>query len=129
MNEKKREIELDYFSYFKKLYESWEKSMSQALEIWLKNPLLTNTTEKAIEKSAEFKNYIYDIMERTLRHRYLPIKDDMDKVITSLDKLEIRVDELSERIDELQAVDKLTLKHKKAKQKTRRKNRDERGKV
>ncbi len=129
MSEKKRESELDYFSYFKKLYESWEKSMSQALEFWFKNPLLTNTTEKAIEKSAEFKNYIYDIMERTLRHRYFPMKDDMNKVITYLDKLEIRVDELSERIDELQVVERPTLKHKKSKQKARRKNRDERRKV
>ncbi len=54
----KRERELHYFSYFKKLYESWEKSMSQALEVWLKSPLFTNSTEKAIEKSIEFRNYI-----------------------------------------------------------------------
>jgi hypothetical protein len=122
MSEKKSENELDYFSYFKKLYESWEKSMSQALEVWLKNPLLTNTTEKAIEKSAEFKTYIHDIMERTLRQRYFPIKDDMDKVIMSLDKLEIRVNELSDRFNELEGADKTTLKRKKAKPKTRRRN-------
>jgi division protein CdvB (Snf7/Vps24/ESCRT-III family) len=127
MSEKKRKSELDYFSYFKKLYESWEKSMSQALEIWLKNPLLTNTTERAIEKSAEFKNYIHDIMERTLNQRHFPMRDDMDKIITSLDKLQTRVSELSERINEIQVAEKPTLK--KVKPKTRRKNRNERGKV
>jgi hypothetical protein len=113
MSEKKREAELDYFSYFKKLYESWEKSMYQALEIWLKNPLLINTAEKAIEKSAEFKNYMSDVMERTLKLRYFPMKDDMDKVITSLDKLEIKVNELSERIDELHVPERPTLMRKK----------------
>jgi hypothetical protein len=121
MYEKKRESELDYFSYFKKLYESWEKSMSQALEVWLKTPLLINTSEKAVEKSAEFNNYIHDIMERTLKQRYFPMKDDMDKVITSLDKLEIKVNELSERIKELQTAKKPILK--KVKPKKRRKRR------
>jgi Na+/phosphate symporter len=126
---RKTESELDYLSYFKKLYESWEKYMFQALEVWLKNPLFTNTTEKAIEKSTEFKNYIHDIMERSLKQRYFPMKDDMDKVITSLDKLETRVSELSERINEFQVAEKSMSKHKKIKHKTRRKNRDERGKV
>jgi len=121
--------ELDYFSYFKKLYESWEKSMSRALEVWLKNPLFTSTTEKAIEKSAEFKNYIYDIMERTLKQRYFPTRNDMDKLMTSLDMLETKVSELSEKINELQVGEKPTSRRKKAKSKTRRESRDERRKV
>jgi len=118
---RKTESELDYLSYFKRLYESWEKYMFQALEVWLKNPLFTNTTEKAIEKSTEFKNYIHDIMERSLKQRYFPMKDDMDKVITSLDKLETRVSELSKRINELQVAEKSMSKHKKIKPKTKEK--------
>lgn len=121
MTERKGESELDYFIYFKKLYESWEKSMSRALEVWLKNPLFTSTTEKAIEKSAEFKNYIHDIMERTLKQRYFPTKNDIDKLITSLDTLETKVIELSEKITELQVDEKPTSRHKRSKPKKERK--------
>jgi hypothetical protein len=119
---KKREGELYYFSYFKRLYESWEESTSQALEVWLKSSLFTNTTEKAIEKSVEFKNYIYDIMERTLKQRYFPMKNDMEKIINSLDNLEIKLNKLSERINELQITEKSTLKRKRVKSKVRREN-------
>jgi hypothetical protein len=117
----KRERELHYFSYFKKLYESWERSMSQALEVWLKNPLVTNSTEKAIEKSIEFRNYIYEIMDRSLQQRVFPMKDDMDKVLGSLDILETKLNKLSKRMDELEVDEKSISRRKITKSKIRRK--------
>ena len=117
MAEKKREGELYYFSYFERLYESWEKSASQALEVWLKGSLFRNTTEKAIEKSIEFKKYIYEIMDRTLKQRYFPMKNDIDKIINSIDNLEIKLNRLSERIDEIQTTKKSNLKRKRVKPK------------
>jgi len=44
---KKTKAEEEYFSYFSKLYESWEKSTHQAMKAWIKNPLM----EQAVEKS------------------------------------------------------------------------------
>jgi polyhydroxyalkanoate synthesis regulator phasin len=122
MPEKSKEGELYYFSYFKKLYESWEKSMSQALEVWLKSPIFTNSAEKAIEKSIEFKNYMHDIMERTLKHRYLPTKNDMDKLMNSLDNLEVKLNKLEGKINELQSAQKLTPERKRARSRIRREN-------
>jgi hypothetical protein len=102
MPEKKKEEESNYFSYFKKLYESWEKSTSQALDVWLKSPLFTNSMERAVEKSIEFKNYIQDAMERNLRLRYVPIKNDTERVAISLDKINQKLNQLEEKIKSLE---------------------------
>jgi hypothetical protein len=126
MPEKDKERESYYFSYFKKLYESWEKSTSQVLEVWLKNLLLKDNMEKAFEKSVEFKNYIQDIMEKTLKHRYFPSKNDMNKLTSSLYNLEEKLNKLEEKINELQSTRESTPESKKGKPKSRRKKNESR---
>ena len=106
-----------YFSYFKILYESWERSMSKAMGVWFHNPIFTCSTIKAIEKSVEFKDYIYDIMDRTLKHRFIPAMHDMDKLVKSLDKLEVKVNKVEEKINKIQSTKKLTTELKKGAQK------------
>jgi hypothetical protein len=67
--EKKKEYEeIYYFSYFKKLFESWEESTNKLMDVWMNSPLM----ERAVEKSSEFKSYIHSFMEQTLEQRYLP---------------------------------------------------------
>ncbi|GBD39943.1 hypothetical protein HRbin37_02229 [bacterium HR37] len=103
MGDKKRE-EPDYFNYFKRVYELWEKSASQALELWIKSPLFKNTMEKALEKSTEFRNYIQEVMDRTLKYRYFPMKNDIDKLAEYLSSLEEKLNKLESKINELQSI-------------------------
>jgi hypothetical protein len=119
MPETKREDESYYFSYFKKLYESWERSMSKVMEVWLNNPIFTNSADKAIEKSLEFKGYIHDIMERTLRHRFISTKYNVDKLAKSLDQLEVKLNEVEEKISKVHNTKRSTIKPKKGKFKER----------
>ena len=112
MPAKEKEEESKYFSYFKKLYESWEKSASQALEIWLRSPLFRNNMERAVEKSIEFKNYINETMERNLKHKYIPMKSDMDKLTGSLKNLEQKLNSLEEKINDLESTRKPTTERK-----------------
>lgn len=120
MPEKEKEEESKYFSYFKKLYETWEKSTSQALEVWLRSPLFRNNMERAVEKSNEFKNYIHDTMERNIKHKYIPMKKDMDKLMGSLKSLEEKLYMLEEKISNLESTSKRSGGRKKTKTKTRR---------
>jgi len=117
MPEISKDEESCYFSYFKKLYESWERSMSKAMGFWFNNPIFTSSTEKAIEKSVEFKDYIYDIMDRTLKHRFIPAMHDMDKLVKTLDKLEVKANKVEEKINKIQSTKKLTTELKKGAQK------------
>ncbi|HLE25643.1 MAG TPA: hypothetical protein VI935_08340 [Thermodesulfobacteriota bacterium] len=117
MPEISKDEESCYFSYFKILYESWERSMSKAMGVWFHNPIFTCSTIKAIEKSVEFKDYIYDIMDRTLKHRFIPAMHDMDKLVKSLDKLEVKVNKVEEKINKIQSTKKLTTELKKGAQK------------
>ncbi|GIW48308.1 MAG: hypothetical protein KatS3mg078_2185 [Deltaproteobacteria bacterium] len=103
MGDKKRE-EPDYFNYFKRVYELWEKSASQALELWIKSPLFRNTMEKALEKSTEFRNYIQEVMDRTLKYRYFPMKNDIDKLAEYLSSLEEKLNKLESKINELHSI-------------------------
>jgi hypothetical protein len=113
MPEIRREDQSYYFSYFKKLYESWEKSMSEAMDLWLNNPVFTDSAEKAIEKSVEFKDYTYDIMERTLKNRYIFTAYDMDKLTRSLDNIETKLNKLEEKINEIQSAKRSSTESKK----------------
>jgi hypothetical protein len=113
MPEAKREEESYYFNYFKKLYESWEKSMAKVMEVWLNNPIFANSADRAIEKSIEFKGYIHDIMERTLRHRSTPTKYNMDKIAKSLDQLEVKLNKVEDKISKIQGAKRSTTKLKK----------------
>ncbi len=71
--------------------------------MWLNSPLFAASAGKAVGKSAEFKKYIDDITERTLKGMHLPTKGDVDRVLASLNNLESRVNDLAEKIDELQS--------------------------
>ena len=97
---KKNEYEqIYYFSYFKKLYESWEESTNKLMDVWMSSPLM----DRAVEKSSEFKNYIHNFIENTLEKRYLPEKRDMEKLIDTLDSLGEKIAELEDRITTLQS--------------------------
>jgi len=123
------EEESKYFSYFKKLYESWEKSASQALEIWLKSPLFRNNMERALAKSIEFKDYINETMERNLKHKYIPMKSDMDKLSSSLKNLEQKLNSLEEKLKNFESSEKTNPVKKETKSRTRRKTKNEHRKV
>ena len=110
-----------YFSYFEKLYESWEKSTSQALQFWFKNPLFINCVEKAVEKSLEFKNYTQDIIERTLNYRYLPVKNNFHNLMNNIDKKDIDLVEKDKRFKGLQTHNKSKRSKNMGKTKSRRK--------
>jgi len=122
MPEKEKEEESKYFSYFKKLYETWERSTSQALEVWLRSPLFRNNMERAVEKSNEFKNYIHDTMERNIKHKYIPMKKDMDKLMGSLKSLEEKLYMLEEKISNLESTSKRSGARKKTKTRRRTSN-------
>ncbi len=122
MPEKERkEEESKYFIYFKKLYESWEKSASQALEIWLKSPLFRNNMERAVEKSIEFRNYIQDTMERNLKNKNIPMKSDLDKLTGSLEHLEEKLNRLEDKVNNLESTYKPIADRKKIKIKEKKK--------
>ena len=112
---KKNEYEqIYYFSYFKKLYESWEESTNKLMDVWMSSPLM----DRAVEKSSEFKNYIQNYIEKTLEKRYLPEKRDMEKLIDTLDSLGEKIAELEDRITTLQSNTKKAGTKPKAKPKT-----------
>ncbi len=113
MPEINKDEEPYYFNYFRKLYESWERSMSKAMEVWLKNPIFAHNAEKAIEKSIEFKGYIHEIMERTLKHRFIPTRHEMNKLVKSLDDLEVKLNKVEERINETKNTTRSAIKPKK----------------
>lgn len=98
MEKKKEYSEMYYFGYFKKLYESWEESTNKMMDVWMSNPLM----ERAVEKSSEFKNYIHGFIEESLEKRYMPHKQDMDRLIETIDSLETKIAELEEKIEDLQ---------------------------
>ncbi|MEW6145328.1 MAG: hypothetical protein AB1598_09945 [Thermodesulfobacteriota bacterium] len=99
MNKKNEYEEIYYFSYFKKLFESWEESTNKLMDVWMSSPLM----ERAVEKSSEFKNYIHSFIEQTLEQRYLPEKRDMEKLIDTLDSLGEKIAELEVKITDLQS--------------------------
>lgn len=112
---KKNEYEqIYYFSYFKKLYESWEESTNKLMDVWMSSPLM----DRAVEKSSEFKNYIHNFIENTLEKRYLPEKRDMEKLIDTLDSLGEKIAELEDRITTLQSNAKKSGTKPKARPKT-----------
>ena len=58
----------DYSEFYKKFYEGWEKTMSEALDIWTKSPFLNKA--ESDPKTAEFDpvaNYkkFYETWEKT----------------------------------------------------------------
>lgn len=61
----------DYIDYYKKFYEVWEKTMSEAVEMWSKRPFLNKGgaagNDKAIDfdPAAYYKRF-YEIWEKTM---------------------------------------------------------------
>ena len=100
----------DPITYYKKFYEVWEKTMSEALDIWLKSPLFAATLGKTVEKSSEFKKYIDEVMERSLKNMHLPTKSDIDRVLSSINNIEAKVNDLSDKVDELKPSGKASSK-------------------
>ena len=97
---KKKELdEVYYLGYFKKLYESWEESTHNMLEVWFNSPLM----DRAVEKSSEFKNYVQTFMEQSLEKRNTPQKGEIDKLINTVDALELKISKLEDKIQYLQA--------------------------
>src|SRR3990170_2152193 len=88
------EEKFDYMDYYKKFYETWEKSMSEALEMLLKSPLFAASAGKLIEKSSGLKKYLDEVMERSLNNMRLPTKNDIDRVLASLNNLSDKIDEI-----------------------------------
>lgn len=108
MEKKKDHEQLYYFDYFKKLYESWEESTNMMLDIWLSSPYM----ERAFDKSLEFKNYVQNFMEDTIKSRCEPkrgdkdSKDDKDRLVEYIDSLEKKIRELEEKVEELESQSK-----------------------
>lgn len=104
MSEQKKHQEIYYFGYFKKLYESWEESTNQMLDVWMNSPFM----DRAVEKSTEFKDYIHNFIERSLENRYLLEKRDVSHLIDTINSLEAKVAELEMKIDALESAPKRT---------------------
>ncbi len=99
MNKKNEYEQIYYFSYFKKLFESWEESTNKLMDVWMNSPLM----DRAVEKSSEFKNYIHGFIAETLERRYLPEKKDMERLINTLDSLGEKIADLEGKITDLQS--------------------------
>ncbi len=110
MTERRNDSELYYFIYFKKLYESWEKAMSHALKLWMRTPLFTNSMVNSTEKSVEFKNYMREIMELTLKQRDFRVKS---KETSHIDTLKPKQTNSLEHAEEAKWKNGVTPKHKK----------------
>lgn len=115
MSKKNEYEQIYYFSYFKKLYESWEESTNKFVDVWMNSPLM----ERAVEKSSEFKKYIHNFIDNTLEKRYLPEKRDMEKLIDTLDTLGEKIALLENKITDLQSSTKKPGPRAKPKPRTR----------
>jgi len=99
LDKKKDYVELYYFGYFKKLYESWEESTNTMMDIWLNSPYM----DRAVDKSMEFKNYIHNFIEETLESRCGPKTGNTDKLKEYIDSLEENIRDLEEKMETLEA--------------------------
>jgi len=95
--------EFDPIAYYKKFYETWEKTMSEALEMWLNSPLFAASMGKAVEKSAEFKKHLDEVIEKSLRNMRIPTKTDIDRVLSSINNIEAKINDLTDKVDEIKA--------------------------
>jgi len=104
MSEEKKENGEIYFTYFKQLYEKWEKSMSHALDVWMKSSVFSRRTEQASQKAKEFQNYMYETMRRALETRYYPMKSDVERIFETLEALEDKLARLEVKIGALEGL-------------------------
>jgi len=54
--------------------------------------------DRAVEKSLEFKNYTQEIIDKTLRYRYVPINNDLAKLANSIENFDERLSKLESKI-------------------------------
>jgi len=58
----------DYTEQYKKFYEAWEKTMSEAMDMWKKNPLAKNAADESSKEDydpmAQYKKF-YDTWEKS----------------------------------------------------------------
>lgn len=114
MAKEKTERESPYLNYFQQLFDSWEKSMSMAVETWFKSPTFDKTSEESSEVAGKLQSYMYDIMDKTLQNRFIPLKRDVEKVFESLETIESRLEDLTVVIDDIEK----HIKERPAKEKT-----------
>lgn len=93
--------EYDPVASYKKFYQTWEKTTSDALEMWLNSPLFTANMGKAVEKSSEFKRYLDEVIEKSLKNVRIPTKTDIDRVLSSINNIEAKINDLTDKVDEL----------------------------
>jgi hypothetical protein len=101
LNKHEANEKADPMSHYKRFYETWEKTTSEALEMWLKSPLFAANMGKAIEKSSEFKKYLDEIIEKSLKNMRMPTKSDIDRVLLSINNIEAKINDLTDKVDEL----------------------------
>jgi len=93
--------EFDPVANYKKFYETWEKTTSDALEMWLNSPLFAANMGKAIEKSSDFKKYLDEVIEKSLKNMRIPTKSDIDKVLVAVNNIEAKINDLTDKVDDL----------------------------
>ena len=102
----------DPLTYYRKFYEVWEKTMSEALEMWLRSPLFASTMGKTIERSSEFKKYMNEIMEKSLKNMHVPTKTDIDRVLSAINNVEAKVNDVWDKVDEINVPEKTSAPRK-----------------
>lgn len=103
MTSKRSNTETTYFDYFQQLYDSWESSMTQAVDTWLKGTGPPGSSRNAAEKSEELKSYMHEIMDRTLSNRFIPLRQDLQRVTDSLSRIQDKLTDLTTEIDGLES--------------------------
>ncbi|HEX3036391.1 MAG TPA: hypothetical protein VHT73_14940 [Thermodesulfobacteriota bacterium] len=104
--------DFDPLTYYKKFYEVWEKTMSEALEMWLRSPLFASTMGKTIERSSEFKKYMNEVMEKSLKNMHVPTKTDIDRVLFAINNIEAKINDLWDKVDEVKVSGKTSTARK-----------------
>src|SRR5919109_2545835 len=104
--------DFDPLTYYKKFYEVWEKTMSEALEMWLKSPLFASTLGKTIERSSEFKKYMNEVMEKSLKNMHVPTKTDIDRVLSAINNIEAKINDMWDKVDEINVPEKASTARK-----------------
>ena len=98
MSDKSGRYEVDYFSYFNKLFETWEKSTNSILDIWFNSPMI----ERAVEKSTELNSYINGFISRTVETKCRN-HGEADNIVEYVASLEQKISDLENKVRELES--------------------------
>ena len=108
MSDKSGRNEVDYFSYFNKLFETWEKSTNNILEIWFNSPMI----ERAVEKSSELNSYINGFITRTVESKCRN-HSEAENIVEYVASLEEKISDLENKLKELESRKSVSQKTKK----------------